>query len=189
MRNRVGRVAKLLLLLTVFTSYMSNATETEKSNEKIEAVDASKSPSNTENKSNEDEDVEVIGVVGEKPLAFFRKQMEIAELDFYDLFNELAEEEKYKIKCRKERKTGSNMIKKVCYPQYVLDRFARETQEAMRSGRPFPTLEEIETLVYKERERSNAYAEKIITENPTLLKKLIALNNSQAMYEKKKAEK
>lgn len=167
---------------------MSNAASDQESNEQTEAADTSTTLQSPERKKSDEDDVEVIGVVGQKSLAYFRAQMEIAELDFYDLFNELAEEEKFKIKCRRENRTGSNIKSRVCYPQYVLDRFAQETQDAMNSGRPYPTLADIESLVHREREASNEYAEKLVTENPILLKKLIALNNSQAMYEKKKAE-
>lgn len=166
---------------------MANSTREQELNKQTELADASTTSQSPEIKKIEDEDVEVIGIVGKKPLAYFRSQMEMAELGFYDLFNELAEEEKFKIKCRKEKKTGSNMTQRVCYPQYLLDRFAQETQDALNSGRPYPTLEDIESLVHKEREASNAYAEKLVTENPKLLEKLIALNNSQALYEKKKA--
>ena len=140
------------------------------------------------NKSSKD-DVEVIGVQGEKSIAYYRKQMRLAELDFYDLFNDLADEDKYKIRCRKEKRIGSNLSQTVCYPQYVLDRFAQETQAALNSGRIFPRLKDIEALVKKEREASNVYAQEIIEKNPELLKKLIKLTETQSLYEQKKADR
>lgn len=132
---------------------------------------------------------EVIGIVGEKPLSYFRLQMERAELDFYDAFNAIADEEKFKVKCRRESLTGSNIKKTACYPQYVLDRFAQETQDALSSGAPYPTLKDVEFMVTKEKEESQEYVEKIVMDNPDLLKKLIVLNEKQTQYESQRSSK
>lgn len=137
--------------------------------------------------TSKDKDLEVIGVVGERSLGYFRVEMEKAELDFYDAFNVLAQNPKFKVQCRRQKRVASNISTKVCHPQYVLNRMAQETQEALERGLPQPTFKEIEFAVEKEREESMAYVEKIVTENPQLLKKLIALNERQAKYEEARA--
>lgn len=129
-----------------------------------------------------DKDIEVIGVVGEKPLAFFRLEMERAELDFYEAFNALVDNDKYRVICRKEARLGSRIKDRVCYPQYVLDRMAEETQEALALGNGFPSLKLIEIAVKDEREESLAYVEKVVMENPKLLEKLVNLNQKQNQY-------
>lgn len=129
-----------------------------------------------------DKDIEIIGVVGEKPLAFFRLEMERAELDFYEAYNRIVDNDKYRVVCRKETRLGSRIKDRVCYPQYVLDRMAEETQEALALGNGYPSLKLIEFAVKEEREESLAYVEKIVTENPKLLEKLIDLNAKQNQY-------
>ncbi|MGB3726409.1 MAG: hypothetical protein WA981_11630 [Glaciecola sp.] len=136
--------------------------------------------------ANIDKDVEVIGVVGQKPLSFFRRQMASAELDFYDAFNAVANEEKFKIKCRRETTVGSNMKRQRCYPQYMLDEMAARTQDVLSSGGPYPSFADIEVMTKKEKKESLAYLEKVVLEHPQLLAKLIDLNEKQALYEQKK---
>jgi flagellar motility protein MotE (MotC chaperone) len=46
--------------------------------------------------------IEVISVNNNHSLYYLRKQIQEAELDFYDAFNALADIEKFKIKCRLE---------------------------------------------------------------------------------------
>jgi hypothetical protein len=136
-----------------------------------------------------DEDLEVIGVVGKRTLSYFRVKMEKAEMDFYDAYNALAQDHKFKVQCRRENRGASNIRIKVCYPQYVLERMAQETQEALSSGLPFPSLEDIEFAVKKERAESMKYVEKVVTENPKLLEKLLALNERKAKFEEAKLNK
>lgn len=131
-------------------------------------------------------DVEVIGVVGERSLLYFTREMEKAELDFYDAFNVLADEKKFIVQCRRTKRPGSNISDKVCHPQFVLDRMAQETQSALQTGAPLPKWEDVEFAVREERAESVAYVEKVVMDNPQLLDKLIALNDKQAMFEEQK---
>ena len=133
-----------------------------------------------------EENVETIEVTGVKPLLYYKRQVELAELDFYDLFNAIADEDKFKVKCRKEARAGSRIKKTVCYPQYVLTRMAQETQDAISSGLPYPRLDDIEFLVQREKEESMKYVEEIVSKNPKLLAKLIEMNEKQALYQSKK---
>lgn len=134
------------------------------------------------------DNIEIIGVFAQTPLLFFKKEMEIAELDFYESFNAIADEDKFRVKCRLEAKVGSRIKKRVCYPRYVLDRMAQETQNALSSGSPYPTLEEIEFLVKRDKEEALLYAEKIVKENPELLQKLVKMNEKQEKYQSKRTE-
>ena len=132
------------------------------------------------------DDVEVVAVVGKYPLVYFKRKMKKAELDFYDAFNKLADENKFKVQCRRVKTTGSNISHKVCHPQFVLDRMAQETQAALQTGAPFPSWDDINFVVQEERAESLAYVEKTVAENPYLRDKLIALNIKQAEYESQK---
>lgn len=135
----------------------------------------------------QDKDIEVIGVVGERSLLYFKDQLLKAEMDFYDAYNALDIDEKFRVVCRRENRPGSRIKDDVCYPQYVLQRMAQETQEALLSGLPYPDLDDIEFAVREEREESMAYVEKVVTENPHLIEKLIVMNQKKQKYEEMKA--
>jgi len=134
------------------------------------------------------DDVEIIDVVGKRPLLYFKQEMGKAELDFYDAFNKLADEKKFIVRCRREKRIGSNISSKICHPQFVLDRMAQETQNALQTGAPFPSWKDIEFAVREEQAESIAYVEKVVKENPQLLDKLITLNDKQSIFEAKKKE-
>ena len=173
MKRTVNTTTKLLCCFTLaLPLFMANGQDASTST----ATDATKI----------DKDVEVIGVVGQKPLSFFRRQMASAELDFYDAFNALANEEKFKVKCRRETNAGSRIKRQRCYPQYVLDEMAARTQDVLSSGGPYPSFEDIEATTKKEKKESLAYVEKVVLEHPQLLAKLIDLNEKQALYEQQK---
>ena len=179
MKSKLSNSRKILMLLAlslpVSLSWASTMTnDTPNAQEKAEQ---------TETDAKSKSDVEVIGVVGERSLLFFLDQMEEAELDFYDAFNVLADNKKFAVQCRRQKRSGSNIKIKVCNPQFIIDRMAEETQDALSTGAPIPSYKEIEFAVKKEREESLAYVEKIVAENPQLLEKLIVLNEKQAKYE------
>lgn len=142
-----------------------------------------------ETAATEKEEVEVIGVVGERSLLYFSNEMQKAEIDFYDAFNALADEKKFTVQCRRTKRPGSNISDKVCHPQFVLDRMAQETQAALATGAPFPKWEDVEFMVQEEQAESIAYVEKVVTENPQLMEKLLTLNAKQEMYEQQKNKK
>lgn len=178
MKNRVYSKAKLLLVIGLIISFCASANESDSS----KILTEEKSDIQKQSK----EDIEVIGVVGEKPISFYRDQMKLAETAFYDMYNSLADKKKFKIKCRKEKQTGSHIKRKVCYPQYVLDRFAKETQLALTTSSPLPTIDKIQEMVTKEKAESSEYMKQIILENPPLFAQYKTLNASVAMYKQKK---
>lgn len=152
------------------------------------AVVNSVSANDNASKNNSKEDIERIGITGSVPLLFYKDDMQAAELDFYEMFNALNDNKKYKVLCRKETRLGSRIKTRVCYPQYVLDRMAEETQDALSSGAGYPSLQQIEFAVKDEREESMKYVEELVKSNPELLEKLIQLNEKQALYAQKKAQ-
>ena len=136
-----------------------------------------------------DDQVEVIGVVGEYSLLYFRHEMQDAELDFYEAFNKLANIEEFKVQCSREFRLGSNIRERVCLPKYVRDRMAQETQRVLLSGGTLPKLKEIEFAVSDQREESLMYVEKVVSEHPELLEKLLVLNERKARFDEAKSVK
>lgn len=138
----------------------------------------------------EPKDMEVVEVRGKvnKNGAFFKRQIQLTEIDFYKSFNSVSDVKKFKIKCRKEASINSRIKKTVCYPQYALDRLALETQRARRQNIPTPTMKEIEDLTLREREESFAYMEEVIKKDPELAKLFIEMRKAQLNYDEWKSQ-
>lgn len=164
----------LVLAAGVFFSGMSSATS--QTSDKEEFV--------------EPKDVEVVEVKGKvnKNSGFFLRKIQRTELDFFRRFNDLADNKKFKVKCRKESFVNSRIKKTVCYPQYALDRMYKETQQALRQQMPKPTMKDIEDLTVDERNESFAYMEKVIKKDPELTELMIKMRKAQLEYEQWKAQ-
>lgn len=175
-----------LSLFTLSASAAGTESESQTLQQVAKDVEASEAlaPKDIEIKEN----IEIIGVFAQTPLLYFKREMERAELDFYESFNAIADEDRFRIKCRMESKIGSRIKKRACYPRYVLDRMSQETQDALSRGTPFPTLEEIEFLVKRDKEKALVYAENLVKQHPELLEKLVKMHEKQAKYESKKVE-
>lgn len=133
--------------------------------------------------------IEQIEVTGSVPLLFYKDEMQRAEFSFYEMYNALNDDNKFAITCRRETRLGSRIKSKVCYPQYVLDKMAEETQEVLSAGGAYPSLKQIEFAVKEERAESMKHVEKLVKANPDLLNALIKLNETQALYQQKKSER
>ncbi|MFZ8200285.1 hypothetical protein [Alteromonas portus] len=164
----------LLLASGVFICGLANATP--QTNNKEEFV--------------EPKDIEVVEVKGKvnKNSGFFLRKIQRTELDFYRRFNALADNKKFKVRCRKESFVNSRIKKTVCYPQYALDRMHKETQQALRQNMPTPTMKDIEDLTVSDRNESFAYMETVIKKDPELTKLLINMRKAQLEYEEWKSQ-
>ena len=134
-------------------------------------------------------EIEVLEVVGGRPLLYYRNKFKLAEMEFYDLFNEVADKEEFKVVCRDEAQVGSRVKRTNCYPQYLLTRTSSETQFAIRTGAPAPTISEMENLLEQEKAEFVKYSEDLVNQHPQLLAKLVEFGAAKKVYEEKKAEK
>lgn len=184
------RISTCLLVLFVF-NFVVNA-----EGNKVELDrQGNLTPSEMREKINR-EQIERIDVKGRTPLAFYKREFEMAELDFYDMFNSLNEVNDFTMFCRKSAPTGSRIKRTYCYPQYLLKRHAFETQNAIANTPPqllasgsvrgLPTIEQVEAMVSREREAALQYAEKLVKDNPSLLKQLIKMKEAELLYLEKK---
>ena len=65
--------------------------------------------------------IEQIDVVGERSLVSMRYQIRVAEDTLYNLFNDLITVEKYRIRCRREIRTGTHLTTRSCEPRFFRD--------------------------------------------------------------------
>ncbi|GAA6186749.1 MULTISPECIES: hypothetical protein [Alteromonadaceae] len=127
--------------------------------------------------------VEQIEVVGTKPLYFYRQQMVKTELEFYDYYNDLVDNPKFKVKCKRERKQGAGRItQRACYPQYFLAKKTQLTEIAMRASAALPSDDDVAMQVQQEKQASLAYAEKLIEREPALKKRLIEMYQAKKVF-------
>lgn len=139
---------------------------------------------------------ENIIVESKVPLLYYKKQFEMAELDFYELYNSLADEPKFKMVCNKRRVTGSHIKRTFCYPQFWLNQSAQASQEAfsntdtnlLRQGivKNPPSVDTIEFLSTRDRKAALVYVEKLVKAHPKLYQQLLKMAQAEQVYLAKK---
>lgn len=145
------------------------------------------------------DNLETIGIVSDVPLLYYKRQIEIAELDFYDLYNSLADEKRYLMYCRREAKVGSKIKRMACYPQYFLEIYSQMSQDAFANtptdklamGIVYnpPSLDDIEFLTQRDKKKALKYVADLVKEHPALLEKLLKMNKAIEVYEEQKAKR
>jgi hypothetical protein len=74
-----------------------------------------------------DATIDEITVVGARSLGAMRAEVTMAEDQVYALFNDLNEDDRYDIICKKEARIGSQIPKRVCLARMYRDALAEET--------------------------------------------------------------
>lgn len=73
-------------------------------------------------------ETEIIQVVGEKFLVTYKKEMRLALYSYWDVYNSLIEEEKFKVICRQGTDSPQRLRIKICEPKFVTAKRAELTQ-------------------------------------------------------------
>lgn len=130
----------------------------------------------------EKEDTEVVEVRGRKfeTRIDLKKQVNIAELNFFERFNELAEDERFKVSCRREAYVGSRLKRQICYPRYILDSMAEATQDALAFGNSTPTMKEVAMANKRTQREHFAYIEALAKKHPELIELIEEMNTAQS---------
>ncbi len=132
-------------------------------------------------------DDEIITFIGTKPIGFYRRQSQLAELDFYNKFNDYVTENKFRIKCRKESPLGSRVQQTVCYPQWLLTAIARESNFSRTANLPLPTFKQVQDRNVDDKEAFAKYSEELVNTHPELKAKLIEFGKAKKAYDESKA--
>lgn len=72
----------------------------------------------TESSERDSSEIERIEVIGELTLSGYKQQIIVAKKDFYALYNQLTDNAELKVKCQKQKISGSNRRKEVCHSVY-----------------------------------------------------------------------
>ena len=73
--------------------------------------------------------IEEIRVIGERSLSNLRNEIRREEENLYRIFNELNSHDRFDIKCKTERRLGSAILIRNCYPRFFTD--LRETENSV----------------------------------------------------------
>ena len=137
-----------------------------------------------------EQDIEVIEVVGQFSKAQWQRIAESAKVDFYELFNEYNDIEKFRMVCEPTRKLGSHIKSQVCEPIYFKDEMYKQTQIAMAMGsntgiNPNRIASPADAAIYTKetRKEADAHMEKLINMHPDLRKKFKYFAKAKAASE------
>lgn len=66
------------------------------------------------------QEIEVIEVTGKRPVSFFKKRVNSAELNFYELYNDITTNRKFKVECKQVARHSFSRIKeRKCVPAFA----------------------------------------------------------------------
>ncbi len=131
------------------------------------------------------QEMERIEVIGEVTLGGYKKQIINAKKDFYTLFNELTENSALKVKCKKEKKSSSNVRAEVCTPAYyskVHVPYSSLSQAMGGGGNPIH-----EKKLSKYRDIHIDELTSLVNSNDELREKFFAYTNLLEKYQSKRA--
>ena len=127
----------------------------------------------------DEQDVEVIEIIGQFSKAEWGKIADQAKIDFYALYNQFNDIEKFRMVCRPEKQIGSNIKRNVCEPMYFKDAMLKETQlAAAANASPIIDLNRLPAvharvlqMTKQTKVEADQHMEKLINEHPDLRKK------------------
>ena len=123
-----------------------------------------------------DEAYDEIEVVGKARLDTLRTRLYQSEVDVYDLFNDLNDQNEFDVLCVDHAPTGSHIKERYCEPRFVKEL----RSEAYRDGRN----NRISQSKYrKKQEQFSEIMEQLANDNPALLKALVEYSEAADRYE------
>jgi len=113
-------------------------------------------------------DIERIQVIGQRPRLYFRRTMEKAEDNFYDMYNQLTTDNDFKVQCNKEFRSFSHIKHRVCKPNYTKtirdDMFAETFADMMSSS----YYQEVKFRINRTQKKHLKSMKKTVNSNPQL---------------------
>jgi len=118
-------------------------------------------------------DIERIEVIGQRPRLYFRRTMEKAEDNFYDMYNQLTTNNDFKVQCHKEFRSFSHIKNRVCKPNYtktIRDDMYADTFADMMSSSYY---QEVKFRINRMQKKHLKAMETTVNNNPKLKELLI----------------
>ena len=147
--------------------------------------------------------IEEIQVTGERTLLTMRNEIIREEENLYRIFNELNSHDRFDIKCKTERRLGSAILIRKCYPRFFRD--LRETEHSVGLSQlrqdgvdsalfalgvsQLKTDREIRELAAGDYQTLSEEMLRIASENPDYLNILMKVADLKANYEAAQKER
>lgn len=165
------------------------------------------------NPANYKPDIEIIEVYGQRSLRLIKKDIKLKSNQFFKALNKLNDINQFAIVCIREHVRGSNFKEKVCEPRFVRTNRAQITAALVFANDPSsvsavplspesgggslpPTalsrigaLSNIARIAASQNKGFYEHIEKLMRDNPELIKQYQEIIDLQTAYEYKKANK
>ena len=127
---------------------------------------------------------ERIEVYGQRPLFLLKKEIDLAEVSFYELFNKLNKDSKFDMICNRQKDTGTSISRTVCEARYMKDVRARLTRDRDLSANV--SAQEVELAARSETVQATRILVDLIKNNAELRQRYVVLNKMVADYQERK---
>ena len=143
------------------------------------------------------QEVEVIEVTGKRPVSFFKKLVNSAELNFYELYNDITTNRKFKVECKQVARHSFSRIKeRKCIPAFAdiamfeqMDKMTslRAPREFLGENPIFLSVQRSQLKVatddYSEQQLNNIIEH--LKTNPKLLERYNKLVDARNLYQER----
>ncbi len=128
----------------------------------------------------EQEPIEEIVVYGEQSLISLRKQVYLAEENFFDLFNALNEDDEFDVQCFDFAPTGTRIRRHACRAKFVVD--AEAAEFSRWSDGPRVAVLPASAVIAQKRKEMGEKMLALLAERPELLEALDKVTTAKNNY-------
>ncbi len=132
--------------------------------------------------------IEEITVVGQRTFRALRLEIESAEIEAYNLFNDLNVNDEFDVTCTYEVYTGSHFPKRACMAAYLREAQARNIQDTLQGFDVQLSLGAVQGEVIQKTMAMEAEMVRVAQENQRFAEALQKLAELLGIYQKKKKE-
>lgn len=136
--------------------------------------------------SNESQLIEEITVIGEKTFSGLRLDVEVAETEAYNLFNELNSNDEFDVTCTEEIFLGSRFKQRTCMPAFLRDAQARDTQDYLNGIDSITSVSGLRAELRQKSAAMEAEMLRLSLENQQFTEALLKLTLLTGEFEKRK---
>ena len=134
------------------------------------------------------ESIEEIIVYGDKPLHALRREVYLAEENFFDVFSSINEDDEYDVRCFYEIPSFTHIRRHVCRANFVIDATSAQA-EGWRTEGPRRPIVPAAWKIRTKKKRLGELMEVLIAEHPELLQALGEYTDRRQILESEKERK
>lgn len=142
------------------------------------------------NTTAESEEIDEIVVLGAHSLTLLRQEVIVAEDKFFEIYNELNDDDRFDIICENRRPTGTRIQVRECKARFVRDAEVDATQDAlMMNNSPANVAAQPIRAAKEDYETLDKKLKTFAVENPELQRALMEYDNLSKKYSEEREKK